>query len=161
MFRVNNEIEKEIVAFHVGFGGSSDANWNLHEYETLIREVVKKAKHQVVLTFGPDENELYEEMQNRLRGEDVIFYLSLDGVMYFAKLISNFKLFVSTSTGTYHLASLVGCPTLTFFGDSIFASSKRWKGMGDEKSQTHFMLPRDEEKRAKMFDEVKRTLLRV
>ena len=35
-----NGIEKEIVAFHVGFGGSSDANWTLEEYEILIREVL-------------------------------------------------------------------------------------------------------------------------
>lgn len=154
VFRVNNDIEKEIVAFHVGFGGSSDANWNLDEYETLIRKVLSKNEYQVALTFGPDETDLYSEMQNRLLDQNVIFYLSLDGVVYFAKLISRFKLFVSTSTGTYHLASLVGCPTMTFFGDSLFASSKRWKGVGDEKKQTHFMLPIDKVKRAEIFDEV-------
>ena len=159
VFCINNEIEKEIVAFHVGFGGSSDANWNLDEYEILIREVLKQEKYQVVLTFGPDEKELYEEMQNRLRGEDIVFYLSLDGLVYFAKLISNFKLFVSTSTGTYHLASLVGCSTMTFFGDSLFASSKRWKAIGDEKLQKHFMLPVDITKRQEIFEEVGRELL--
>ncbi|MCD6191398.1 MAG: glycosyltransferase family 9 protein, partial [Sulfurimonas sp.] len=121
VFCANNDISKDVVAFHVGFGGSSDANWNLDEYAILIREVLKQGKYQVVLTFGPDEKELYEEMQDRLKGEDIVFYFSLDGLVYFAKLISNFKLFVSTSTGTYHLASLVGCPTMTFFGDSLFA----------------------------------------
>ena len=147
VFCANNDISKDVVAFHVGFGGSSDANWNLDEYAILIREVLKQGKYQVVLTFGPDEKELYEEMQDRLKGEDIVFYLSLDGLIYFAKLISNFKLFVSTSTGTYHLASLVGCPTMTFFGDSLFASSKRWKAVGDERLQKHFMLPYSEERR--------------
>ena len=158
VFCANNDISKEIVAFHVGFGGSSDANWNLDEYEILIREVINQDKYQVVLTFGPDEKELYEELQNRLKGEDVIFYFSLDGLIYFAKLISNFKLFVSTSTGTYHLASLVGCPTMTFFGDSLFASAARWKAIGDASKQEHFMLPQDEVKRAKMFDKVLKKL---
>ena len=158
VFCINNEIEKEVVAFHVGFGGSSDANWNLDEYEILIREVVKQNRYQVVLTFGPDEDELYETMQERLRGLDVIFYFSLDGLIYFAKLISNFKLFVSTSTGTYHLASLVGCPTVTFFGDSLFASAVRWKAIGDESKQEHFMLPQDEVKRAEIFDKVLKKL---
>lgn len=141
IFCINHDITKEIIAFHVGFGGSSDANWNLDEYEILIREVLNQGKYQVVLTFGPDEKELYEEMQKRLQGADVVFYLSLDGLIYFAKLISHFKLFVSTSTGTYHLASLVGTPTMTFFADSLFASAKRWKGVGDEKLQQHFMIP--------------------
>ena len=161
IFCINNEIEKEIVAFHVGFGGSSDANWNLDEYEILIREVLKQKKYQVVLTFGPDENELYEQMQARLRGENIIFYLSLDGLVYFAKLISNFRLFVSTSTGTYHVASLVGCPTMTFFGDSLFASAKRWKGVGDKKLQEHFMLPVDTKLREKIFEDVREKLSQI
>jgi ADP-heptose:LPS heptosyltransferase len=153
-FCKNNTIEKEVVAFHVGFGGSSDANWNLDEYEILIREVLKKGKYQVVLTFGPDEKGLYEEMQKRLQGKAVVFYLSLDGIVYFAKLISNFKLFVSTSTGTYHLASLVGCPTMTFFADTLFASAKRWKAIGDENLQQHFMIPQEKISREKIFSKV-------
>ena len=112
------------------------------------------------MTFGPDEKELYEGMQKRFVGEDIVFYLSLDGLVYFAKLISQFKLFVSTSTGTYHLASLVGCPTMTFFGDSDFASAKRWKSVGDERLQKHYMLPTESEKRATIFNEVKKELFK-
>jgi len=145
-------IMKEVIAFHVGFGGSSDANWNLDEYEILIREVLNQDKYRVVLTFGPDEVALCEEMKIRLKNEKVIFYISKEGIVNFAKLISHFKLFVSTSTGTYHLASLVGCPTLTFFADTLFASSKRWKGVGDEKLQKHFMIPHAECERNKLFD---------
>jgi len=158
VFCKKNDIEKEVVAFHVGFGGSSDANWNLDEYEVLIREVLKNGKYQVVLTFGPDELELYEEMQNKLRGEDIIFYLSLESLIYFAKLISSFKLFVSTSTGTYHLASLVGTPTMTFFADTLFASSKRWKGVGDEKLQNNFMIPHVNDERKTLFDDLVKSL---
>ncbi|QOP40810.1 glycosyltransferase family 9 protein [Sulfurimonas marina] len=158
-FCKDNSIEKDVIAFHVGFGGSSDANWNLDEYEILIREVLKQDKYQVVLTFGPDEKGLCEEMQRILEGENIVFYLSTDGLITFAKLISNFKLFVSTSTGTYHVASLVGTATMTFFGDSLFASSKRWKSVGDEKLQKHYMLPVDEQKRQAIFEEVKKELV--
>ncbi len=158
VFCANNDIEKEVVAFHVGFGGSSDANWTLDEYEILIREVLKLNKYQVVMTFGPDEKGLYEDMKERLKGENIVFYLSLDGLIYFAKLISNFKLFVSTSTGTYHLASLVGTSTMTFFADSLFASAKRWKSVGEESKQEHFMIPMDKDKKVEMFEEVKEKL---
>jgi len=159
VFCANYDISRDVIAFHVGFGGSSDANWNLDEYEELIRAKLSDKKYQIVLTFGPDEKELYETMQNRLMGEDVVFYLSLDGIVTFAKLLSQFKLFVSTSTGTYHLASLVGCPTMTFFGDSKFASAARWKSIGDEKVQKHYMLPTDEQKRREIFEAVKKELL--
>ncbi|RLA80018.1 MAG: lipopolysaccharide heptosyltransferase family protein, partial [Epsilonproteobacteria bacterium] len=56
-------------------------------------------------------------------------------------------------------ASLVGCPTMTFFGDSLFASSKRWKAVGDEKLQKHFMLPMDDIKRSEVFEEIKKELI--
>jgi len=157
-FKINNNIEKDVVAFHVGFGGSSDANWNLDEYEILIREVLKENRYQVVMTFGPDEVELYESMQNRFFGENIVFYLSLEGLVYFAKLVSSFKLFVSTSTGTYHIASLVGTPTMTFFGSSLFASSARWKSVGDKNLQKHYMIPTLEKERQELFDEVKKEL---
>lgn len=161
VFCINNDIEKEIVAFHVGFGGSSDANWSLDEYEILIRDVIKQDKYQVVLTFGPDEKELYEEMQNRLYDVNAVFYFSLEGLVYFAKLVSNFRLFVSTSTGTYHVASLVGTPTMTFFADNLFASAKRWKSIGDINLQSHYMIASDKEKRAELFEDVKRKLLEL
>ncbi len=157
-FCIANDISKEVIAFHVGFGGSSDANWNLDEYEILIREVLKQNKYQVVLTFGPDEKNLHVEMQKRLQDEDVVYYLSLDGLIYFAKLISNFKLFVSTSTGTYHLASLVGTPTMTFFGSSLFASAKRWKSIGDESGQRHFMISLEKGAHDELFEDVKKEL---
>jgi len=161
VFRVNNDIEKEIIAFHVGFGGSSDANWNIDEYEILIRAVLDEKKYQVVMTFGPDEVELYEAMQTKFYDANIIFYLSIDGLIYFAKLISTFKLFVSTSTGTYHVASLVGTPTMTFFGDSLFASAKRWKSIGQEKKQQHFMIPTEKERKLKLLEEIKEKLLRL
>jgi len=157
-FCADNCIEKDIVAFHVGFGGSSDANWSLSEYEVLIREVLHVNKYQVVLSFGPDEKMLQSRMQKRLKGTSAVFYLSNEGIVNFAKLISNFKLFVSTSTGTYHLASLVGTATMTFFGDSKFASAARWKAVGDEALQKHYMLPQDETDRKIIFESVKKEL---
>ena len=158
-FKTNNKIQKEVICFHVGFGGSSDANLTLDEYEILIREVLKQNKYQVVMTFGPDEKELYESMQERFSDTGIVFYLSVDGLVYFAKLVSNFKLFVSTSTGTYHVASLVGTPTMTFFGDSIFANANRWKCVGDLENQLHFMLPSDEKAKGELFEKIKRELL--
>ncbi|EQB35627.1 heptosyltransferase [Sulfurimonas hongkongensis] len=161
IFCINNDIEKEVIAFHVGFGGSSDANWTLDEYEELIHAVLIENRYQVVLTFGPDEKELYEEMQNRFVNYNVVCYFSQESVNYFAKLISNFRLFVSTSTGTYHLASLVGTPTMTFFADTLFASSKRWRGIGDEELQQNFMIPLDKKKREILFKKVLNILKKI
>ena len=39
-----------------------------------------------------------------------------------------------------HLAGMTNTRTLSFFGDNLFASSKRWATISDEKYQNNFML---------------------
>ena len=158
VFCKEHKITKDIIAFHPGFGGSSDANWTIDEYIELVSVALQVKRYQIVMTFGPDEQTLYEYCKNALENENVVFYISKDGLVNFAKLLSNFKLFISTSTGTYHLAALVGTPTMTFFGDSLFASSKRWKSVSDESMQKHYMIPQDEGKRAQIFEDVAKEL---
>lgn len=157
-FCAEYEITKPVVAFHPGFGGSSDANWTLEEYIDLVSIAVEDKEIDVVMTFGPDEEKLYDEAKSFLGESRVILYQSQGSVVDFAALLSRFKLFVSTSTGTYHLASASGCETFTFFGDSKFASSARWKSIGEENKQHHFMIPLDADGRKQMFERVKSEL---
>lgn len=149
-------VSKPVVAFHPGFGGSSDANWTLSEYIELVRLAEADERFDIVMTFGPDEEKLYDEAKELLGESRVILYRSVGSVVDFAKLLSSFKLFISTSTGTYHLASAVGCETFTFFADTLFASSARWKSIGEQ--QSHFMIPLESAGRAAMFENVKREL---
>lgn len=157
-FCTEYEITKPVVAFHPGFGGSSDANWTLEEYIALVRMAAQYQEIDVVMTFGPDEEKLYDEVKSLLGDSRVILYRSKGSIVDFAALLSRFKLFVSTSTGTYHLASAGGCETFTFFGDSKFASAARWKSIGEESRQHHFMIPLAPEGRAQMFERVKQEL---
>ncbi len=153
------DVKKEdIIVFHPGFGGSSDANFSLEEYVEMVDVVLKQGKYRVVITFGPDEEALLQTMRTMVKGRDVELKISKEGVVAFAKFVAGVRLFVSTSTGTYHLASMVGTSTLTFFADTLFASAARWKSVGDEKLQKHFMLPKEEEKREEILKDVKRYL---
>lgn len=155
-FCTEQGITKSVVAFHPGFGGSSDANWTLEEYIELVHLAEENPLIDVVMTFGPDEEKLYDEAKSLLRESSVICYRSAGSVVDFAKILSGMELFVSTSTGTYHLANAVGCETFTFFADTLFASSARWKSIGEK--QSHFMIPLDKEGRNKMFETVKTAL---
>ena len=47
---------------------------------------------------------------------------------------------------------------MTFFGDSLFASSARWKSVSDESKQKHYMIPYDQQKRAQMFEVMKEAM---
>lgn len=154
-FSAEYGITKKVIAFHPGFGGSSDANWRLDEYIELVKIAKADQNFDVVMTFGPDEESLYNEAKELLGESRVVLYRSRGSVVDFAALLSRFSLFVSTSTGTYHLASAGGCETFTFFADTLFASSSRWKSIGEEAKQHHFMIPSDAVGRAAMFERVK------
>ena len=47
---------------------------------------------------------------------------------------------------------------MTFFADTLFASAARWRGVGDEKIQQHFMLPSEIDKRKEIFLTVQKKL---
>jgi ADP-heptose:LPS heptosyltransferase len=155
-FCAETGVTKPVVAFHPGFGGSSDANWTLSEYIELVHLAESEPNIDVVMTFGPDEEKLYDEAKILIGESRVILYRSVGSVVDFAALLSGMKLFVSTSTGTYHLASAVGCETFTFFADTRFASALRWKSIGE--IQHHFMIPLNPKGREEMFERVKKEL---
>ena len=151
-------INKTVIAFHPGFGGSSDANWDINEYIKLAKSVQDIEGIGIVFTFGKGDEAFYEIFLANKDDLKAQAYFSKGSVADFTKLLSSFLLFISTSTGTFHLASAVGTPTMTFFADTLFASDKRWKGIGDEKLQHNYMIPPDSEKRQTMLKVVEEDL---
>lgn len=140
-FKKNFKItdDKKIVSFHAGFGGSSDGNLILDDYIKLAKKISSFEKVQIVFTFGPDDLEAKKELESKIDFE-VIFYESKGEIIDFCKLISGFELFISTSTGPMHLAGVVNIKTISFFGNSLFASSRRWATVSDYNKQNNFML---------------------
>lgn len=151
------EISGDTVAFHCGFGGSSDANWSVAQYIELAQSIQDR-KVNCVFTFGPGDEPFFDAFE-KLGGQKVFkVYHSEGSVADFALLIASFKLFVSTSTGTFHIASAVGTPTMTFFADTLFASAKRWKSIGAESLQHNYMIPQDADAKRALFEKVKKDL---
>ena len=58
----------------------------------------------------------------------------------------------------FHLAAMVGTPTMTFFAETLFASSKRWKSISAEGLQNNYMIPENTDKRKLLFEEIKRII---
>jgi ADP-heptose:LPS heptosyltransferase len=137
--RCNIKKDSKLVAFHAGFGGSSDGNLTLDDYINLARTASKQENTQVVFTFGPDDIKTKEYIQNHL-DFNAILYDSKLSLMDFCKLLASFTLFVSTSTGPMHLAGAVNIPTISFFGTSLFASAKRWASINDIEKQNNYMI---------------------
>ena len=134
-FEVNKE---KRVVFHAGFGGSSDGNLSLDDYINLARSI-KDSSYEIVFSFGPDDEKSKEYIKQRLDFEAVIFDSKIS-LWEFTKYLSTSLVFVSTSTGPMHLAGATNTTTLSFFGNTLFASSKRWATISEQKFQNNFML---------------------
>ena len=132
--------KKKRVVFHPGFGGSSDGNLSLSDYLVLAKSI-ENSGYEIVFSFGPDDGESKKYIEENLDFKATI-YDSKGTLWDFANYIASSYLFVSTSTGPMHLAGMTNTQTLSFFGDSLFASSKRWATISDEKYQNNFMLNR-------------------
>ncbi len=129
------------VLFHPGFGGSSDGNLSLDDYINLAR-LVSKTDFKVVFTFGPDDIDSKNYISSKLDFEAELLDSKMS-LFEFTKYIASSYLFVSTSTGPMHLAGSTNTRTISFFGDSLFSSSKRWATISENKKQNNFMLPQD------------------
>ncbi len=127
---------------HPGFGGSSDGNLSLDDYINLARSIYK-TNYKVVFTFGPDDGLSKEYISSKLDLEEKKEIELLDSKMSlyeFCTFLASSYVFISTSTGPMHLAGAVNTKTISFFGDSTFASAKRWATISDVKNQNNFML---------------------
>lgn len=133
--------EYKYVAFHPGYGGSSDGNLSLDDYILLAKSLENKKNLKVVFTFGPDDQNSREYLQSKI-DFDCIIYNSRLSLIDFCKLLSCFELLISTSTGPMHLAGAVNTKTLSFFGSNLFASPKRWATISDTENQSNFCVPK-------------------
>jgi len=141
LLNTENQTKKEdFIIFHTGFGGSSDGNLSLTDYLKLAKKASEKT--EVVFTFGPDDDESKKYIKENL-DFDATIRDDFKSLWEFTKFISTSKLFVSTSTGPMHLAGLTNTPTLSFFGENLFASSKRWATISDESMQNNYEVPKN------------------
>ncbi|RLA25813.1 MAG: lipopolysaccharide heptosyltransferase family protein [Gammaproteobacteria bacterium] len=141
----NNQLaspHQKTIAFHPGFGGSSEGNLKLDDYLKLAKSIADKQGVKVVFTFGPDDGDskTYIETHIDFPAELIDSKMSL---VDFCKLIATFDVFVSTSTGPMHLAGALNIKTVSFFGNSLFASSKRWATISDTEKQANFEVPQN------------------
>lgn len=129
--------EKRVV-FHPGFGGSSDGNLSLDDYINLARSI-SQTSYEIVFSFGPDDGKSKEYIENHLDFDAKLFDSKIS-LYEFTKYLASSYLFVSTSTGPMHLAGATNTKTLSFFGNTTFASAKRWATISDKENQNNFML---------------------
>ena len=140
LLKFEEKKEKRVI-FHPGFGGSSDGNLSLDDYLNLARSI-SNSSYEIVFSFGPDDADSKEYIEKNLDFKATIFDSRIS-LFEFTKYLACSSLFVSTSTGPMHLAGASNTKTLSFFGNSLFASAKRWATISSLENQNNFMLSAD------------------
>ena len=141
-FRKDSQLEsKKLVLFHPGYGGSSDGNLTLEDYLKLAKVVRELHSIQVVWVFGPDDLDTKDKVKALISTSDIIYQPPT--VIDYCYLIRDSELLISTSTGPMHLAGALNVKTISFFGDSLFASPERWATISDSNKQYNFKFSKD------------------
>ena len=134
-------LDKKIVLFHPGYGGSSDGNLALKDYLILAKVVRSSPNVKVVWVFGPDDLDAKDKIKALIPESDIVYHP--ESLIDYCYLIRDSELLISTSTGPMHLAGALNVETVSFFGSNLFASSKRWATVSKMSKQSNFMIDKD------------------
>ncbi|AEY00393.1 ADP-heptose:LPS heptosyltransferase [Oceanimonas sp. GK1] len=124
---------------HAGSGGSAN-NLSATQYAALIKGLVADFPAvQVVLTAGPGEEALANEVATMAGGQAVVAGgLPLPD---FCRLLACGQLFVAGSTGPLHIAAALDVPTVGFFPLRRSATPLRWRPLNSEGRHLAFHPP--------------------
>ncbi len=127
-------------------------NIDLKDYVELAKTASKISNVQVVWTFGPDDLLTKEKTANQIDKNMIIF--QPPSLLDFCDLMNDSKLLVSTSTGPMHLAGALNIKTISFFGDNLFASAKRWASVNNQNNQHNITISQSYD-----FDDIKNAMV--
>jgi len=115
-----------IVFIHPGSGGSAN-NLCLDQYADIARQLAQNRQLSIVISTGPGEEHIGQNISNRLNNVPHICYRSSQGMVRFAQHIQMADLFISGSTGPLHIAGALDVPTVGFYPRRRSATSLRWE----------------------------------
>ncbi|MCK4521242.1 MAG: glycosyltransferase family 9 protein [Nanoarchaeota archaeon] len=132
-----NKINKRIVINP--FAGYPSKEWPLEKFAELIDNLIKKYKTKIIIIGGSNDIQKSESLLQKIQNKDKI--INLTGklkLMQTAALLSLSDLLIGVDSGPMHMASAVGCKTITLIGPTDY---RRWGPYGDKKE--HIIIKRN------------------
>ncbi|MGL4349273.1 MAG: glycosyltransferase family 9 protein [Plesiomonas shigelloides] len=130
---------------HAGSGGSA-RNLSLQQYADFAFEVQNAHKIQWILTAGPTERDIADELEQLImrEGGDVVLLDSDADLQQFVHILACADLFVAGSTGPLHIAGALDVPTVGFFPSRRSATPLRWQTLNTGGRHLAFSPPEGE-----------------
>ena len=101
--------------------------WAAEKFNTTARWLRDERGIVPVISLGPDEGGLAQEMRERLSSRAIFFEPGALDLRQVIALISQARLFVGNDSGPAHLATATGRPAVVIFGSSDSTAWRPWQ----------------------------------
>jgi ADP-heptose:LPS heptosyltransferase len=108
---------RSLIGVHVS-GGRAIKQWDPDRFAAVAARLIEARNAVIVLTGGPADRALVDEVKRTLPAESVIDVAGDADLLVLAALLERMDLFVTGDTGPMHLATAVGTPVVAVFGPS-------------------------------------------
>lgn len=144
------EPDRKMIFIHPGMTGHT-LNWSSRNYARLILKFEQKFpdKFLFVVSHTPSDNVFLQglkEFLNRkenhfLKNRIYFFNGQKEGLRHYMGVLSHAAVFVGPSTGTTHIAAVLGVPLVTIYSPIKIQSSLRWGPLSKNKEKTKILVP--------------------
>lgn len=144
------EPDRKMIFIHPGMTGHT-LNWSSRNFARLILKFEQKFpdKFLFVISFTPTDN-IYlqgmKEILNRKENEFLkkrIYYFNgqKEGLRHYMSILSRASVFIGPSTGTTHIAAVLGVPVAAIYSPLKVQSSLRWGPLPKNKDKVKTLVP--------------------
>lgn len=144
------ETERKMIFIHPGMTGHT-LNWSSRNYARLVLKLEQKfpGKYLFVISHTPSDfvflqglKEIFSKSENAFL-KDRIYYFNGQkmGLRHYMCILSRASLFVGPSTGTTHIAAVLGVPVVSIYSPIKVQSSLRWGPLAKNKDKVKILVP--------------------
>lgn len=140
----------EMVFIHAGMTGHT-LNWPSRNYGRLISRLERNfpGRFLFIVSFTPSDEPHLRGLRDHLNDSDEVvpservYFLdgSKRGLRHYMSLLAQASLFIGPSTGTTHIANILGVKTIALYSPIKVQSSLRWGPFFRDPSKLRILVP--------------------
>lgn len=144
------EPDRKMIFIHPGMTGHT-LNWSSRNYGRLILKLEQKfpEKFLFVISHTPSDHlylqgikEILSKPENDfLKNRTYYFNGIKHGLRHYMSVLSQASLFIGPSTGTTHIASVLGVPVIGLYSPIKVQSALRWGPLSKNVEKTKILVP--------------------
>ncbi len=131
------DTQKKYIVIHPGMTGHT-LNWPSENYAELIQriEFLYPDQYNFIVSYTPSDHKYVEgvrrKLQDYIKIKDLVFFFdgSKKGLRNYMQVLSKADAFIGPSTGTTHIAAVIGIPVIGIYSPIKVQSALRWAPRG-------------------------------